>query len=131
MIDDSYIPVGGNGARVSTMPIVDNIRYALSVWLKEQRPIAAQICLETLFCIAKDPNVQATARVGAARSLGEFAGVLGVKGAAGASKDPEDMTTSELHNQVQALERALADRAKVIGSEPILQSSLDQLIDLY
>jgi hypothetical protein len=110
--------------------IVDNIRSDLVMFLREQRPIAARICLKTLFEVASDKNGHSSARVGAARALGEFAGVLGVGGAAGASKDPQDMSTLELHSQVQALERALADRAKVIGSTPDVQASLEQLIDL-
>lgn len=114
----------------NTTAIAHYVDNDLVSWLKSQRPVAAQVCLKTLFLVARSKNAPATSRVAAARALGEFAGVLGVKGAAGASKDPEQMSTSELHSQVQALERALAERAKVIGNAPPQPVDLDQLFDI-
>jgi hypothetical protein len=99
------------------LPIVSKIQHDLAMFLREQRPLAAKVCLETLHAIATDSQVMATARVAAATRLGEFAGVLGVRGAAGATKDPQDMTTSELHSQVAALEQALSERAKVVSHD--------------
>jgi hypothetical protein len=99
----------------------------LAAWLRDMRPIAAQVCIETLLEVSKDRLALSSARVGAAKGLGEFAGLLGVKGAAGALKDPQDMSTSELHSQVAALEQALSERARVVPSK---DDDLSQLIDL-
>ncbi len=126
-IDDAYIPVRYSGATSHLLPSVETVSNQLVTFLQEQRPIAARVCLETLFAVATDPHALSSSRVGAARSLGEFAGVLGVRGAAGAAKDPESMSTSELHSQVEALERALADRARIVQNQA---DHLTQLIDL-
>jgi hypothetical protein len=126
-IDDSYIPVAGDGARAWHLPIVHKIEEELVHFLRTMRPEAARVCVETLLEIAKNPNIMANARVSAASRLGEFAGVLGVKGVAGVTRDPEHMSTSELHSQVEALERALADRARIVPNQA---DHLTQLVDL-
>ena len=96
----------------------------------EARGEAARVALATFHEIAVDKTAQATARIGAARALGEIAGLLGVgKETLGSGKEPQEMSTDELHDLVGKLSGELAGRAKPIvpRSEPNLRQVTDLL----
>ena len=95
----------------------------------QQRFEAARVALATFHEIAADKTAQATARIGAARALGEIAGLLGVgKETLGSGKEPQEMSTDELHDLVGKLSGELAGRAKPIT--PRSEPSLRQVTDL-
>ncbi len=96
-------------------------------WLAAQKPGAARVALEALLRVAKN-NVHPAASVAAARSLAEFAGILGPNRDP-VNKDPESMTPEELRTFIAKAETALAERATPVNA-PIARPIDDQLSDM-
>lgn len=99
-------------------------------YLNSRRAQSGLVSLRVLEDIADDINAPHAARVAAARALGEHAGMFGTgrEPSVSSDREPHEMSTDELHSQVQDLERELGQRARVV---PVSCPVPDDLIDLY
>lgn len=93
-----------------------------------QRAVSGIIGLSVLQKIAQSEQAAGAARVTAARTLMEYAGMVGA-GAKVVSKDPADMSPGELRIALADIERELGNRARPVN-EPIARPVDDQLADM-
>ena len=95
--------------------------------LDHARLDAGVIGLHTLRTIAKHDKAPAAARVTAARTLMEYAGMIGRAGQV--EKDPADMSTEELKGLLGRIDTEIVSRAKPVNG-PVASPIPSQVLDL-
>jgi len=78
--------------------------------------------------IAGEDRFPAAARVTAARTLMEYAGMIGTKADSSSSKDPSDMSADELRTLIARLDKELGDRATPVNA-PVSIPAPDDVSD--
>jgi DNA-binding MarR family transcriptional regulator len=106
------------------------VMAAVAAAMESAKAQAGVIGVRVLRRIAEDSKVDG-ARVTAARTLLEYAGLIG-RQAGDAVKDPAEMSTAELRQLLAKVDSEIASRAKPVNgpeSSPIPQQVLDILAD--
>jgi len=112
-------------SRILSLPIV---QATIARELGIQRAVSGTIGLYVLQEVARSAAFPAAARCTAARTLMEYAGLIGAKGDPGASKDPSEMTTAELHATLARIDREIGDRAKPVNG-PMVSPIPDEVAE--
>lgn len=113
---------------VSTLLKHPRVAARIAVELEQQRTVSGVIAVTVLQRIAKGETYPAAARVTAARTLAEYAGLIGNRPADASNKDPSEMSADELRDLIARLDRELGDRAKPVNA-PDSTPIDDQLSD--
>lgn len=104
---------------VSRLLSSPHVAARIAVELDKQRVVSGTIGLTVLQSIARQDRFPAAARVTAARTLMEYAGMIGGKAETGATKDPSEMSAEELRTLIARLDKELGDRATPVNA-PVL-----------
>lgn len=100
-------------SRILALP---HVAARVAVELEEQRTVSGVIAVNVLQTVARGEKYPAAARVTAARTLAEYAGLIGNKSADASTKDPSEMSADELRDLIARLDRELGDRAKPVNA---------------
>lgn len=93
-----------------------NVAAALAVALQRAKLEDGVLARKALRQIAGEDRFPAAARVTAARTLMEYAGMIGNRGETGAAKDPSEMSAEELRDLIARLDKELGDRATPVNA---------------
>lgn len=111
--------------QVSRLLSLPTVAARIAVELDKQRTVSGVIGLSVLKEIARHAAAPAAARVTAARTLMEYAGMIGGKPHdPTAGKDPSEMSAEELRTLIARLDKELGDRAMPVNAPiPTLPNS--------
>jgi len=111
----------------SKLLALPSVSAMIAVELERVRIEGGLLGFNTLRLISRSDKAPAAARVTAARTLMEYAGMIGRTGQA--EKDPADMSTEELRHLLGRIDTEIVSRAKPVNG-PVASPIPSQVIDL-